>query len=192
MPAASTIKVPILVAVLRRVARGELRAGDSIRLATTRVGGSGPLAALASVTQLQVGELLELMITLSDNDATNALLDLVGLSVVDRLCPELGMARTCVRRRLMDQDAAAGGPGQHHLRGRPGAGPGAAAARRAARRRRRPVLRSASWRPSSSSTGLPALLPTGVWHGNKSGELTGVRHDMMLLEMGGRGGRPWR
>ena len=94
VPAASTIKVPILVAVLRLVARGELGLGDSMQLGDDRVGGSGPLAALASVTQLQVGELLELMITLSDNDATNALLDLVGLAEVDRLCAELGMGRT--------------------------------------------------------------------------------------------------
>ena len=109
VPAASTIKVPILVAVLRLVARGDLGLADSIRLGDDRVGGSGPLAALASVTQLQVGELLDLMITLSDNDATNALLDLVGVGVVDRLCPELGMGRTSVRRRLMDLEAVRAG-----------------------------------------------------------------------------------
>ena len=34
--------------------------------------------------------------------------------------------------------------------------------------------------------GLPALLPEGVWHGNKTGELHGVRHDMMLVETGAR------
>ena len=28
--------------------------------------------------------------------------------------------------------------------------------------------------------GLPALLPEGAWHANKTGELSGVRHDMSL------------
>ena len=109
VPAASTIKVPILVAVLRLVARGDLGLADRVQLGDDRVGGSGPLAALTSVTQLPVGELLDLMITLSDNDATNALLDLVGVGVVDRLCPELGMGRTSLRRRLMDLEAARAG-----------------------------------------------------------------------------------
>src|SRR4051794_34622704 len=109
VPAASTVKVPVMVALLQQVARGEVGLGDRVRLGERRVGGSGPLAALASVSQLPVGELLDLMITLSDNDATNALLDLVGLPVVDRLCPELGMVRTSVRRRLMDPEAVLDG-----------------------------------------------------------------------------------
>src|SRR4051794_35508644 len=66
VPAASTVKVPILVAVLRQVARGDVGLGDQVGLGERRVGGSGPLAALVSVTHLPVGELLDLMITLSD------------------------------------------------------------------------------------------------------------------------------
>jgi beta-lactamase class A len=34
--------------------------------------------------------------------------------------------------------------------------------------------------------GLPALLPEGVTHANKTGELSGVRHDMALVEHDGR------
>ena len=183
--AASTVKVPIMVAVLRRVASGQLRLSDTVRLDGTRVGGSGPLAALTSVTRLPVGELIELMITLSDNDATNALLDLVGLSEVDRLCPELGMTRTRVRRRLMDQDAVA--------RGRDNTTCAADLAQVLALLRRGDLLEAPQTRfaldvlaAQQFVDGLPALLPTGVWRGNKTGELFGVRHDMMLLEVGGR------
>src|SRR4051812_9294228 len=70
VPAASTVKVPILVAVLRQVACGDVGLDDQVGLGERRVGGSGPLAALVSVTCLPVRELLDLMITLSDNDAT--------------------------------------------------------------------------------------------------------------------------
>jgi beta-lactamase class A len=183
--AASTVKVPIMVAVLRRVARGQLRLGDMVRLEGPRVGGSGPLAALTSVTRLPVGELVELMITLSDNDATNALLDLVGLAEVDLLCAELGMTRTRVRRRLMDQDAVA--------RGRDNTTCAADLAQVLALLRRGDLLDAPQTRfaldvlaAQQFVDGLPALVPTGVWRGNKTGELFGVRHDMMLLEVGGR------
>ena len=184
VPAASTVKVPVLVAVLRQVARGEVGLGDCLQLEERRVGGSGPLAALASVTRLPVGELLDLMITLSDNDATNALLDLVGLCVVDRLCPELGMVRTSVRRRLMDLEAV--------REGRDNTTCAADLARVLV------LLREGQLLPPAETTlaldvlaaqqfvdGLPALLPEGVWHANKTGELHGVRHDMMLVEDGG-------
>jgi len=185
VPAASTIKVPLLVAVLRLVARSELRLGDSVRLGDERVGGSGPLAALTSITQLRVGELLDLMITLSDNDATNALLDLVGVGVVDRLCPELGMGRTSLRRRLMDLEAARAG--------RDNTTCAADLARVLVLLRRGDLLPPPQTRVALDVLaaqqfvdGLPALLPGGVWHGNKTGELTGVRHDMMLVETGSR------
>jgi beta-lactamase class A len=183
--AASTVKVPILVAVLRLVARGEVALADPVRLGEQRVGGSGPLAALTSVTQLQVGELLDLMITLSDNDATNALLDLVGLSVVDRLCPELGMARTSVRRRVMDLEAVRAG--------RDNTTCAADLARVLVLLRRGALLPAPQTRVALDVLaaqqfvdGLPALLPADVWRGNKTGELPGVRHDMMLIEADGR------
>ena len=127
--AASTIKVPILVAVLRLVARGDLGLADSVQLGDDRVGGSGPLAALASVTQLQVGELLDLMITLSDNDATNALLDLVGVGAGGPTVSGSGDGPDLVAAAADGCGGGTGGPGQHHLRGRPGPGAGAAAPR---------------------------------------------------------------
>ena len=183
--AASTIKVPILVAVLRLVARGDLGLADSVQLGDDRVGGSGPLAALTSVTRLQVGELLDLMITLSDNDATNALLDLVGVGLVDRLCPDLGMGRTSLRRRLMDVEAARAG--------RDNTTCAADLARVLVLLRRGELLPPPETRTALDVLaaqqfvdGLPALLPSGVWHGNKTGELTGVRHDMMLVEADSR------
>ena len=130
------------------------------------------------MTRLPVGELLDLMITLSDNDATNALLDLVGLGAVDRLCPELGMGRTSVRRRLMDPEAARAG--------RDNTTCAADLARVLVLLRRGELLPPAQTAlaldvlaAQQFLDGLPALLPAGVWHGNKTGELhrDTARHD---------------
>ena len=104
VPAASTIKVLVLVAALRRVADGRSRMGDLLDLPAPadRVGGSGPLQALGSVTRLRLGELLELMVTLSDNDATNVVLDLVGPDDLATVAAGLGLADTRLQRRMMD------------------------------------------------------------------------------------------
>ena len=76
------------------------------------------------------------------------------------------------------------GARQHHLRGRPRARPGAAARRRAAATAQTELaLRVLAAQQFLDS--LPTLLPEGVWHGNKTGELHGIRHDMMLVAAGG-------
>ena len=84
VPAASTIKMPILVTALERVAEGASGLEESLVIGPDRVGGSGALSLLPSVTELPLVETLRLMIALSDNDATNAVIGLVGLEAVDR------------------------------------------------------------------------------------------------------------
>ena len=187
VPAASTIKVLLLVAALRRVAQRRSRLGDVLTLPAPadRVGGSGPLQALASVAELPLGEVLELMVTLSDNDATNVVVDLVGLPEVEALAAELGLPDTSLQRRLMD--FAAREAGRENLttardlaalmaRLRQGGALPAEQARAALAVLGRQQLRD----------GLPALLPPGTWCGNKTGELPGIRHDVGLLERDGR------
>jgi beta-lactamase class A len=46
------------------------------------------------------------MLAVSDNAATNALLDVVGYERVNALAGRLGLGRTAVRRRMMDVEAA--------------------------------------------------------------------------------------
>ena len=114
VPAASTIKVPILVTALERVADGTSRLQEPVHIGADRVGGSGALSLVPSVTELPLIEALRLMIALSDNDATNAVIALVGFEAVGRTCRRLGLADTRLQRNLMDYAARDAGAGQRH------------------------------------------------------------------------------
>ena len=82
---------------------------DPVPIGADRVGGSGALSLLPSVTELPLVEALRLMIALSDNDATNAVIALVGFEAVGRTCRRLGLAHTHLRRTLMNDAARAAG-----------------------------------------------------------------------------------
>lgn len=101
-PAASTVKLLILVAVAREVAAGRVALDTAVPLpAGTRVGGSGVLNWLPSVTRLSVQDLAWLMTAISDNTASNALLDLVGFPAVERVVADLALERTALVRHFM-------------------------------------------------------------------------------------------
>jgi beta-lactamase class A len=75
-PSASLIKVAILVTLFDEVHNGRMRLDErTMMVARDRVGGSGVLKHLGSGTAPTLEELAWLMITLSDNTATNLLLD---------------------------------------------------------------------------------------------------------------------
>jgi len=79
MPAASTIKLGILVALHRAVDAGRLGLNDRIAIkAGVKVQGSGVLTWLHHGLRLPVRDLAYLMIAISDNTASNVLMDLVG------------------------------------------------------------------------------------------------------------------
>lgn len=80
-PMASTYKVPIAIALLERVDRGELRLDALVPIDTSDVSpGSGTLADLFQHpgVALSVRNHLELMMLISDNTATDVCLRLVG------------------------------------------------------------------------------------------------------------------
>ncbi len=78
-PTASTFKVPIMVEVFRQIEAGEFALSDRIALkASDMVDGSGVLRDLQEGIAPTVHDLLMLMIIVSDNTATNMLLERVG------------------------------------------------------------------------------------------------------------------
>jgi beta-lactamase class A len=110
MPAASTIKVLISAALWCAVEEGELDAGRRLTAGEAPApGGGGLLESLDHATALTLADLDVLMLAVSDNAATNALIDVVGLTRVNDLGARLGLARTAVRRKMMDVEAAGRG-----------------------------------------------------------------------------------
>jgi beta-lactamase class A len=75
-----------------------------------KVGGSGVLNLLGQPSlSLSVRDTAVLMVVLSDNTATNLLIDKVGMEAVNKRMGGLGLAKTKLRRKMMDLTAAAEG-----------------------------------------------------------------------------------
>ena len=95
MPAASTIKIPVMVEVFRRMELGDISLNGSVKLQQSdRDWGWGDLADARAGNSYTVDRLLRLMITESDNTATNMLIRLVGRQAVNTTMQRLGLHNT--------------------------------------------------------------------------------------------------
>jgi len=99
-PAASLIKVAVMVEVFHQLAAGALRRDTTIVLRDGERAGDepGPLDAIADGAALGVLELVAAMITASDNTATNLLLRRVGTAAVNERMAACGLASTRIFR----------------------------------------------------------------------------------------------
>lgn len=101
-PAASTIKLLILIAVARAVEAGTLDLSTRIVADPhTRVGGSGVLNWLSKDLAPTIGDHAWLMIAVSDNTASNVLIDAVGFPALEVLPRDLGLSATALHRYFM-------------------------------------------------------------------------------------------
>jgi beta-lactamase class A len=99
-PSASLIKVSILVALLAEVESGRMDLAErSTMIARDRVGGSGILKHMESGTDPTLADLAWLMITLSDNTATNLLLDKLDIATVGAKMEALGLPESKVHSK---------------------------------------------------------------------------------------------
>ena len=99
--AASTMKIPTLAKLLQD-AEECLIDLEEMRCVKpeNRVKGSGILKSLSPDLQLPILDLAELMIVLSDNSATNEILDIVGMERVREFCKENGYENTWIWTKL--------------------------------------------------------------------------------------------
>jgi beta-lactamase class A len=111
LPTASSIKIAILAELYHQSQQGKLKLGDLYTLQSSDlVGGSGIANALTpGVTRLTLRDVAALMITVSDNSATNIIIDRIGMENVNALLDSLGLTHTRLRRKMMDVKAAAEG-----------------------------------------------------------------------------------
>src|SRR5438445_8277409 len=111
MPTASSIKIAILAELYRQAQQGKLKLTDFYTLQSSDlVGGSGISSVLTpGATRLTLRDVAGLMISVSDNSATNVIIDRVGMENVNALLDSLGLAHTRLRRKMMDRKAAGEG-----------------------------------------------------------------------------------
>lgn len=101
-PSASVIKLPILVEAFRQVDQGLLDLSERrVLRAEDRVGGSGVLKELEPGLALTWRDLLTLMIVVSDNTATNMVIERIGMDAVNASAQAWGLEQTFLAGPLM-------------------------------------------------------------------------------------------
>lgn len=106
-PQGSSIKIPVLITLLREEQEGRLRLSDRIQVRRAdMVAGSGVLQYFGDGTSsIALRDLAALMMVLSDNTATNILIDRVGMANVNAEIHRAGLAHTRLARNMMNQAA---------------------------------------------------------------------------------------
>lgn len=103
---ASMIKVYILSYLFKQVDEGNVSLSDIYVLKESdKVGGSGILSGYDTGTILTIDELARLMITESDNTATNILIDWLGMDNINAYIQDQAYHDTKLNRKMMDFDA---------------------------------------------------------------------------------------
>ena len=103
---ASTIKLPILCATFEAVKEGRLKWTDLITLHDAdKVSGSGILGEFSDGVKLPLVDVAHLMIVLSDNTATNLVIDHVTADYVNEYMDKLGLKGTRSMRKVRGDGA---------------------------------------------------------------------------------------
>ena len=98
---ASTIKIAVMIEAFARVADGRAKWTDELVLTkAARYGGSGILPELGDGLRLTLQDCLRLMMLLSDNTATNMVLDYLTTDAVNERMESLGLKHTLIMRRV--------------------------------------------------------------------------------------------
>ncbi|WP_299823758.1 serine hydrolase [uncultured Pontibacter sp.] len=109
-PQASAIKIPILMEVYQQANQKKFSLSDTRAIKQADVvGGTGIIKDLAQPASFSIRNLGILMIALSDNTATNSLIDLVKLENINATLKSLGFTQTRVQRKMINAAASARG-----------------------------------------------------------------------------------
>lgn len=102
-PAASVIKLPIAAVAFRAAKEGKVSLSQKFTISAKDIaGGSGIIKTMQHPVVLTFREIIEIMITNSDNTATNKIIDILGYQYLNKEFKELGLKRTVIKRKMMD------------------------------------------------------------------------------------------
>jgi beta-lactamase class A len=108
---ASSIKIAVLAELYRQAAQGKLKLTELYTVRKSDMVQDGDIynGLTPGVTQISLRDLATMMIAVSDNSATNVLIDRVGMENVNATLRGLGLKNTLLRRKMMDLKAASEG-----------------------------------------------------------------------------------
>jgi len=98
---ASTIKIAVMIEAFARVAEGKAKWTDEVVLTKEKkVSGSGILVELSDGLRLTLRDAVNLMMILSDNTATNLVLDVLTTDAVNARMESLGFKQIKIMRKI--------------------------------------------------------------------------------------------
>jgi len=183
---ASSIKIAVLADLYLQAQQGKLKLTDLYTVQSSDlVPDSDIMGGLTpGVTRITLRDLATMMVAVSDNSATNVLIDRVGMENVNAMLDSLGLAHTRLRRKMMDLAAAK--QGRENV----------------SSPREMMLLLGAIYRgkvlnkesaadffqvlSTNKVSWIPRNLPAGLKIANKPGELEAVRNDSGLVFVEGR------
>lgn len=193
--AASTMKLAVLLAAMRQVADGRLSLDEEVMVSRTFTGWDGAPFALEGDhldaelpppgTPMTLGDHLDAMITRSSNEATNSVMERIGIPAVVEAAVASGACRTRVERLIGDPSAVAAGLTNE-----------VTAADLVTLMRAVTTGRAPGWASPlpghlvdlhvdllerQTIAPIGAALAKGVRWGSKSGEVDGIRHDVAFV-----------
>lgn len=180
-PQASSIKICILAELYRQAQQGKLKLTELYTVnAADLVQDSDIMGGLTpGVTQITLRDLATMMVAVSDNSATNVLIDRVGMENVNTFLAAQGLHETKLRRKMMDLKAA--GEGRENV-----SSPIEMAALLEALYRGQ-ILNQEMTEDffkvlsTHKDSWIPRDLPDDLKIANKPGELEGVRNDSGVI-----------
>jgi beta-lactamase class A len=109
MPTASLIKLPVMIEVYQQVAEGKIKLSEPIALKKEdEVPGSGVLTDLFSPgTTFTLKDTVRLMICVSDNTATNLVLDKIGIASTAKRMEAWGFPNTKIHSKSFRRETSA-------------------------------------------------------------------------------------
>lgn len=107
---ASTIKVAILIELFRQAeAKSGLLTEQRSYAVSDGFGIGGMANLIGKDSALSIEDIAKLMINLSENNATNILIDVVGMDNVNKLTAGMGLKTMRLQRKMLDRDSQAVG-----------------------------------------------------------------------------------
>jgi beta-lactamase class A len=104
--AASTVKIPLMVEIFRQIDRGQRSLDDEFVMTAEDIAvGSGVMLHLHHGMTFTLNDLIYLMISISDNTATNVLIDMAGMDAVNETMKSLGMKNSNLGRKMKGRPA---------------------------------------------------------------------------------------
>lgn len=196
-PSCSVIKIPMLALLLSDVAEGKLAIDSPRKIApVNRVAGTGILHELDKSYEPTLYTIAKMMIVMSDNMATNEIIDIIGIDRFNDWCRMQGHHNTTLMRKMMDFEAIKQGRNNYMSAG----DAGMICSKIAARQYITPEISDTILSMMLSQqyrNKLPALIPAipsysgikgeipegNVLVANKTGDLVGIQHDVGIFEL---------